>query len=76
MSEFFAQTEAPPLPSDDGQPCGSDCQFARTIHRDPFAEEWLWCTHPGRLNRLVRPGPDCPRYRPAAHRFDHRGFEQ
>ncbi|MBI5424411.1 MAG: hypothetical protein HZA32_09980 [Opitutae bacterium] len=64
MSEFFAEPEAAALPPDDGQPCGSDCRFARTIRTDPFAEEWLWCTHPARATRLVHPGRPCERYAP------------
>ncbi|HLP24058.1 MAG TPA: hypothetical protein VK477_00170, partial [Acidobacteriota bacterium] len=54
-----------PLPADAGQSCDLDCAFAQTIRSDPFAEEWLWCTHPARATRVVSPGRPCPRYRPA-----------
>lgn len=64
MSESFTEPEAATLPLDAGQPCGTDCRFARTIRSDPFAEEWLWCTHPARANRLLRTGRPCERYAP------------
>lgn len=62
MSEFFAESDVAALPLDRGQPCGIDCRFARPIHSDPFAEEWLWCTHPARATRLIHPGRPCERY--------------
>jgi len=62
VSEFFPEPEAITQPLYDGQPCGSDCRFARAIHSDPFAEEWLWCTHPACDTRLVHPGRPCERY--------------
>lgn len=67
MSESFTELDAETLPLDRGQPCAVDCQFARTIHSDPFAEEWLWCAHPARANRLIHPGRPCERYAPGDH---------
>lgn len=53
------------------QSCDTSCRFAHPLADPIYADDWLWCTRPGRINRLARTGPDCPRYRPAAHRFDH-----
>lgn len=67
MSWFFAApvTENSALPPDSGHSCGLDCAYAQAIRSDPFAEEWLWCTHPANATRIVHPGRRCPRYAPA-----------
>lgn len=67
MSEFLVQPETAIRPLESGQPCGSDCRFARTIRGDSLDDDWLWCTHPTRATRLVHPGRPCDRYAPGEH---------